>query len=107
MAASNTIHSQEHESIEYCLCVGSVSGGWEVGSRDFSYFRRIVRDFKEFVPVGDSDHGEVVCGTAEEDEFYDAPVQEEQKVGCVTESALSFRLSESLCWQCLWMSVVL
>lgn len=59
-----------------------VREGWEVGSMETNDFRGVVCDF-EFVPVSDNGHGKV-CGTVEEDWFYDAPVQEEQKVvlGC-------------------------
>lgn len=35
--------------------------------------KNIVFDFEEFAPVGDSEHGEVACGTVEKDGFYDAP----------------------------------
>lgn len=45
-------------------CDGSVNNGWEVGRREADDFSGSVCDVETFVPVGESEHGVVACGTA-------------------------------------------
>lgn len=44
---------------------GNISELWEVGSEETSDFTDFVCHFEEFVPVGDTEYGEVACGTVE------------------------------------------